>query len=861
MPPQSPEFPELFLDGYSTESLKVMARRRGWRDATGAGKMELIAFLKDRLFSRPANHCLIRSLPPRQQHLLAALKARGGKADLVTLSATASGDSAEVAADVRDLVELGLMLYPPRAEKGRKHHLGQCPRVWLDPSAAEALATASAECGRPKLLATPPTQIHEAFPGLLLADMVLVLNSLAGTQVPPPTEDLRGGRPWREMARRLLVPPEETGDRDLLPPRLAFIYALLVEMNLVRVHAGFLVAAPEAGLLFHGDRAVLHSAAFSAWQKTQAWNEFQRISELLPRPIPDEALGLHTPSAGKVSRARGKVLAVLRRFAPTHWYAFSSLARELKVHDPDFLIQRGDDGRHGGTTYRGFGQRGRNNTVLPLNLTEDWDRVEGRFLARLLLEPFHWLGIVRLGYQLSPNEDASQVDAFALTTAGAYLLGLATGYPDGRAESVPLLVQPDFSVLCLAPAPDTGMLHDLCAFADYQGGDRVARFRLCRESVQRGCHQGWSAESITRILTDATGGTLPQNIAASIQEWEEAFRRFRIIRGVALVEDPYGLMAASPHAAELEKAAGGQLAPDLRRVPRGGKSTLSAALRGARIPIRHLDYAAGPGRVLTFDEEDGITCSPRGDDWLTRSLLARIARPVDGEPGRWRLDPRRVRAAAVDGVSADEMVRALSERSRGTGPEIRLAITAWSREAAGVSVAKVSLFTCQEQELREMILAVPELAAEMEEQIADDTFVVRAGRMTALRRGLKARGVRLRHDGSLRGRTAPSDMATGPAAGIDPLPFRWRRGTKGEASAATSSAQLRFLLLRAIQARRKVRVEMCREGEALYRSRQLAPLVLDGSVLTAACLENGGRWTFHLDQIRSVELLAGRFTT
>jgi hypothetical protein len=104
-------------------------------------------------------------------------------------------------------------------------------------------------------------------------------------------------------------------------------------------------------------------------------------------------------------------------------------------------------------------------------------------------------------------------------------------------------------------------------------------------------------------------------------------------------------------------------------------------------------------------------------------------------------------------------------------------------------------------------------------------------------------------------------MATGPAAGIDPLPFRWRRGTKGEASAATSSAQLRFLLLRAIQARRKVRVEMCREGEALYRSRQLAPLVLDGSVLTAACLENGGRWTFHLDQIRSVELLAGRFTT
>lgn len=858
MPPESPE---LFLDGYSTESLKVMARRRGWRDATSAGKVALIAFLKERLFSRSANQGLIRSLPPRQQHLLAALKARGGKADLVTLLATASGDGAEVATDLRDLVELGLMLYPPRAEKGRKHRLGQCPRVWLDSTAADALAPASAAWGRPKLLADPPEEIHEAFPGLLLADMVLVLNSLAGTQVPPPTDDLRGGRPWREIATRLLVLEEEARDRDVLPPRLAFIYAILVELNLVRVSSGFLVAAPVAGDLFHGDPANLHKAAFSAWQKTQIWNEFQRIPELLPRPIPDEALGLHTPSAGKVSRARGKVLAVLKRFAPAHWYAFSSLERELKVDDPDFLIRRGDDGRHAGTTYRGFGQRGRDNTVLPLNLTEDWERVEGRFLARLLLESLHWLGVVRLGYHRPRDGDASRVDAFALTPAGAYLLGLASGYPDGRAERVPLLVQPDFSILCLAPAPDTGMLHDLCAFADHQGGDRVARFILSRESVQRGCHQGWSAESITRILTNAAGGTLPQNIAASIQEWEEAFRRFRIIQGVTLVEDPHGLMSASPQAAKLHSAAGGRLAPGLRRVRQGGKSTLSAALRKARIPVRHLDYAAGPARVLTFDEGDGITCSPRGDDWLTRSLLERIARPVEGEPGRWRLDPRRVRAAAADGVSANEMVRALGERSRGARPEIRLAITAWSRRAAGVSVARLSLFTCQDQELREMILAVPELAAEMEEQIADDTFVVRAGRMTALRRALKARGVRLRSDGSLRDRTAPSDLAPGPAAGADPLPFRWRRGTRGSASSAASSAQLRFLLLRAIQTRRKVRVEMRRDGETLYRSRQLAPLVLDGSVLTAACLESGGRWTFHLDQIRAVELLAGRFTT
>jgi hypothetical protein len=104
--------PHAFLDGYATESLKTMARRRGWRDAGGAGKAALIAFLEPRLFSRDANEQLILSLPDRQKKLLAALKARGGEAAIVTLTATVEGDSEEVTTDIRDLVELGLMLYP-----------------------------------------------------------------------------------------------------------------------------------------------------------------------------------------------------------------------------------------------------------------------------------------------------------------------------------------------------------------------------------------------------------------------------------------------------------------------------------------------------------------------------------------------------------------------------------------------------------------------------------------------------------------------------------------------------------------------------------------------------------------------------
>jgi hypothetical protein len=851
--------PNTFLDGYATESLKTMARRRGWRDAGGAGKAALIAFLEPRLFSREANEQLIRSLPERQKQLLAALKARGCEAAIVTLTATVDGDAEEVTTDIRDLVELGLMLYPAREASGRKYRLGECPRVWMDAAAAHAVKPAATQGDRPRLLATAPEDVSQACPGLLLADLVIVLNALERKRVPPPEPGRVPGRPWRDLAGLLLLPSEPPDEDAGIAPRLAFIYALLETMGLVRVRSGRLVADPQAAGLFHGDRGELHRVIFDAWKRTHGWDEFKNIPEILPRPVPDEALGVHTPSTGRVSRARGKVLTALKRFSPGRWYAFSSLAREMKTQDPDFLIRRdGEDGQRG-STYRGFGQRGRGDTALPLDLTGDWDKVEGRFLARLLLEPLHWLGLVDLGLDLTSHGKTTQLDAFSLTPVAAFLLGATDTYPDSPHEAVPLLVQPDFTILCLSPEPDPGLLHDLAGFADYTGGDRVARFALSRESVQRGLHADMAAEDMKGILSRATGGSLPQNVTASLLEWQTSHHRFRLVQGVTLVEDPHGLVPRSSTATQVLDGLGTEIAPGLYRPLRADAASVRALLRPARIRMRHLDYAAGPARVLSFADDDVITCSPRGDDWLTRGLLESVAGPVPHEHGQWRIEPSKVRATVESGKTTREIIQALAARSAGVSARWRLKLTVWSRPTPTVAVAKAALFTCSDGQLRELILAVPELAAEIGEQIADDTFVVHPGRMTALRRSLRSFGLALRGEGSIRVATpaSPSPARRGDDDSST-LPFRWSR-QEAAAGAAAGTAQLRFLLLRAVQARRKVRIQVRQNGKTSLRKREMAPLALDGSSLTARCERRGGQETIPLGQIQTVELLPARY--
>lgn len=147
-----------------------------------------------------------------------------------------------------------------------------------------------------------------------------------------------------------------------------------------------------------------------------------------------------------------------------------------------------------------------------------------------------WLGLV----QVSRSRREA---AFTLTPLGAALL-----VPDGeRAPEEllgerPLAVQPNFELLLLQPAPRR--LWVLGAFAEVVALDRVSRYRLTRQSIERGLAAGVSLAQVTTFLERQSGEPLPQNVAFELASWAKAFRRVRLSRTLLLEPDDRASAAA-----------------------------------------------------------------------------------------------------------------------------------------------------------------------------------------------------------------------------------------------------------------------------------------------------------------------------
>lgn len=121
--------------------------------------------------------------------------------------------------------------------------------------------------------------------------------------------------------------------------------------------------------------------------------------------------------------------------------------------------------------------------------------------------------------------------AFGLTDAGRYLLGAADAFelapePGGAA----VVVQPDFTIVFLAPAPRAEA--ELGRIAERTGSGVGALFRLTRASVLRAAEQGVTAAQVLGTLDGVSRGGVPDNVARQVRDWMKAVRTIRIAPGV-----------------------------------------------------------------------------------------------------------------------------------------------------------------------------------------------------------------------------------------------------------------------------------------------------------------------------------------
>jgi hypothetical protein len=191
---------------------------------------------------------------------------------------------------------------------------------------------------------------------------------------------------------------------------------------------------------------------------------------------------------------------------------------------------------------------------------EGWERTWAALLVGFLLLRLVPLGGARLG------RTGEVRLGFGLTDAGRFLLGAADDFSYAPPPEGEVVVQPDFEVVFLAPAPRVEA--ELGRFAERTGAGVGALFRVTRASVLRAAEQGLTADAVLGTLESVSRSGVPANVARQVRDWMKTVRRVRI-RTAMLMDCPDAETAA--RALALGGARAARVTPTLLRLEMTGK--------------------------------------------------------------------------------------------------------------------------------------------------------------------------------------------------------------------------------------------------------------------------------------------------
>jgi hypothetical protein len=193
-----------------------------------------------------------------------------------------------------------------------------------------------------------------------------------------------------------------------------------------------------------------------------------------------------------------------------------------------------------------------------------------------------WMNLLRvyLAMRLFPfggarlARTAEGVTCVGLTPAGRYLLGAAETFEYAPPAEGEVLVQPDFEIVFLAPAPR--LEPEMARFADRIGAGVGALFRITRASAIRAAEQGLAADEVVASLERLARSGVPANVARQLRDWMGSTRRVSL-RPAVLIECP-----DADTAARVRSAGGKQveaLTPTVLRVTAQGKDRTALVKR------------------------------------------------------------------------------------------------------------------------------------------------------------------------------------------------------------------------------------------------------------------------------------------
>ena len=273
--------------------------------------------------------------------------------------------------------------------------------------------------------------------------------------------------------------------------------------------------------------------------------------------------------------------------------------------------------------------------------------------------------------------DADHLDAFRLVPDFA-LVTSETYFDMQEPVWGRLIVQPNFEVIALAPVSEALLLH-LDRFAERIRLEHIAQYRLTKASVTHAIQSGLQVETIQRILEQATGGSIPQNVQYSLTEWERQARRIELWRGVTLLEvDDATLLDQLLTDAETRNLFGRRLAPLLVEVLNDQLPVVQEILwqkdyLPALVSAAMYDNVLKNGRLPTSEPQwrllhNGLLQPCHAV--LNLYLVAEIEHitELDEATGWRKITPESIQHALHSGLPLDNIVRFLQHYCEGGVP-------------------------------------------------------------------------------------------------------------------------------------------------------------------------------------------------
>ncbi len=470
------------LESMGTGEMENLAAYWGLAAEPGSyTREELLESLLGRI-SGSSTERVVREAPEAARKLYEALMRAGGRARTAELGVQVGLSPPELRDSVADLAErlLALEVY----NDGWELYTPQGPQHALP--------------GEPRggsLVPVPSPQRHVQGPRWAPAwDLINLLRSLELYDVPEEQGELPEAFVSRfesALTTRPAAPPDN----------LRFLYHSAHALGLVRVEGSACRPTPRT----------------RSWAEQRLELQARRVLEYwVEHGARNEAVPL-IGSAGyredrEVEReARRTVLAQLALCQPDEWFSVESLVASVRAHD-QFLL------RPQNRLVRDLGSAGARRAM------ENWDKVEGEWVRRLIGGVLGWLHVVEVV--------AGPEAAFALTPDGAWLVGRV---PRPPLDTSPPRISVSEEGRVRVSSPDGKLLWTLAGFARPTRTNGRPSYLIDRRSIARARGTGQTPSAVTATLRRHTQNSVPPALAGRIQEWGREPHRIRM-RPTLLVE-------------------------------------------------------------------------------------------------------------------------------------------------------------------------------------------------------------------------------------------------------------------------------------------------------------------------------------